>query len=89
MKYRPKLRKEPVHPNLYFSVNLKKRVDKNLGMEIPRDVKKFRKQRKILFYGWPKKSHISDLKTKRSGHVMLTVPTDKIFRENETLKIAL
>ena len=59
-------------------MNLEKRVDKNLGMEIPRDVKKFRKQQKLLIYGWPKKSHISDFKTKRSGHVMLTVPTDRV-----------
>ena len=49
MKLRPKLRREPVHPNLYFFVNLKKRVDKNLGMEIPRDFKKNQEATKITY----------------------------------------
>ena len=49
MKYRLKLRKEHVHLSLYFSVNLKKRVDKNLGMEIPRDSKKIQEATKITY----------------------------------------
>ena len=49
MKHRPKLRREPVQPNLHLSMNLKKRVDKNLGMEIPRVVKKNQEATKITY----------------------------------------
>ena len=49
IKHSPKLRNEPVQPNLYFSMNLKKRIDKNLGMEIPRDSKKIQEATKITY----------------------------------------